>query len=341
MTPELEHIVESIIFASPEGASTKEITRCVRGAVATAREKDGELAPESITRHAAVDEVRVAAAIAHLNAIYEETGRAFRLIERPAGWRIVSRAEFSPWVRELFPDKKPARLTPSALETLAIIAYRQPMTKSGIEAVRGVSVDGPLQALLDRNVVRIAGRADLPGRPLLYETTDLFLEHFGIKTVEELPNSSELRNVKLPEPEPYVPPAKGGNAAASGSGAASDAAAASDENSGSSESDNAANPGSKPRRKGRSKKNAATGDESAQPTSAGSPTGDGTPAQADDLPEAETESESETDHPSRADHSPAPPSAEWSPPEDIEDEEPESDEAAEDDDSEEDSGRER
>ena len=207
MPRELENIVESIIFASPEGASTKEITRCVRGAVVTAREANGENADEAITRFADVVEPQVAAAIAHLNAIYEETGRAFCLVERPAGWRIMSRAEFSPWVRELFPDKKPARLTPSALETLAIIAYRQPITKSSIEAVRGVSVDGPIQALLDRNVVRIAGRADLPGRPLLYETTDVFLEHFGIKTVDELPNSSELRSVKLPEPEPVTPPA--------------------------------------------------------------------------------------------------------------------------------------
>lgn len=201
MPRELENIVESIIFASPEGASTKEITRCVRGAVVTAREAHAENADEAITRFADADETQIVAAISHLNAIYDETGRAFRLVERPAGWRIMSRAEFSPWVRELFPDKKPARLTPSALETLAIIAYRQPITKSSIEAVRGVSVDGPVSALMDRNVIRIAGRADLPGRPLLYETTDVFLEHFGIKTVDELPNASELRSVKLPEPE--------------------------------------------------------------------------------------------------------------------------------------------
>ena len=206
MPRELENIVESIIFASPEGASTKEITRCVRGAVVTAREAHAENADEAITRFADVVEPQVVAAIGHLNAIYEETGRAFCLVERPAGWRIMSRAEFSPWVRELFPDKKPARLTPSALETLAIIAYRQPITKSSIEAVRGVSVDGPVSALMDRNVIRIAGRADLPGRPLLYETTDVFLEHFGIKTVDELPNASELRSVKLPEPEPITAP---------------------------------------------------------------------------------------------------------------------------------------
>lgn len=88
------------------------------------------------------------------------------------------------------------------METLAIVAYRQPVTKASLEAVRGVSCDGMLQKLLDRELIKIGGRADLPGRPLLYETTDLFFEHFGVKSVDELPNASELRTVKLPEPEP-------------------------------------------------------------------------------------------------------------------------------------------
>lgn len=201
MITELESIIEGLIFASPEGASTKELVRCVKSAVATVREAEGENASESVTRHASVTEEDIGAAIGRLNLEYIESGRAFQLVERPAGWRIVSRPDWAQWVRELFPDKKPQRLTPSALETLAIIAYRQPMTKSGIEAVRGVSVDGPLQTLMDRNVVRIAGRADLPGRPLLYETTELFLEHFGVRTIDDLPNAAELRSVKLPEPE--------------------------------------------------------------------------------------------------------------------------------------------
>lgn len=201
MITELESIIEGLIFASPEGASTKELVRCVKSAVATVRDAEGENASESVTRHASVTEEDIAAAIGRLNLEYIESGRAFQLVERPAGWRIVSRPDWAQWVRELFPDKKPQRLTPSALETLAIIAYRQPMTKSGIEAVRGVSVDGPLQTLMDRNVVRIAGRADLPGRPLLYETTELFLEHFGVRTIDDLPNAAELRSVKLPEPE--------------------------------------------------------------------------------------------------------------------------------------------
>jgi segregation and condensation protein B len=80
-----------------------------------------------------------------------------------------------------------------ALETLAIIAYRQPVTRGDIEAVRGVSVDGVMQTLLDRNLVRIAGRADIPGRPLLYETTHFFMEHFGLRDLDELPNAGELR----------------------------------------------------------------------------------------------------------------------------------------------------
>jgi segregation and condensation protein B len=197
----------------------------------------------------------------------------------------MSRAEFSPWVRELFPDKKPARLTPSALETLAIIAYRQPITKSSIEAVRGVSVDGPIQALLDRNVVRIAGRADLPGRPLLYETTDVFLEHFGIKTVDELPNSSELRSVKLPEPEPVTPPAAPDPQAELGleGGSAEQPAA------------------SKPRKKGKGKKasterEAATAEAATESVPGSGPTGSPPEANAPDVewsPSEEPESEAE------------------------------------------------
>jgi segregation and condensation protein B len=202
MTSEFDHIVEALIFASPEGVSTKEITRCVRAAAVTACDAEEGTGDETALRYAETTEEEVTAAVARLNLSYIHAGHAFQLHERPAGWRILSRMEYAPWVRELYPDKRGARLSPGALETLAVIAYRQPVTRSSIEAVRGVTVDGPLQTLLDRNMVRIAGRADLPGRPLLYETTEMFLEHFGIRHVEELPNSAELRSIKLPEPEP-------------------------------------------------------------------------------------------------------------------------------------------
>jgi segregation and condensation protein B len=207
MTTDFDSIVEALIFASPEGISTKEMARCIRAAASAAREQDRENPPEHVMRHAGASDEDVAEAVARLNETYTRDGRAFLLQERPGGWRIMSRMEYAPWVRELFPDKKPARLSPGALETLAIIAYRQPLTRSSIEAVRGVSIDAPLQTLLDRNIIRIAGRADLPGRPLLYETTDVFLEHFGIRTVDELPNAGELRSVKLPEPESAAAPA--------------------------------------------------------------------------------------------------------------------------------------
>ena len=108
----------------------------------------------------------------------------------------------------MFPGKKPQRLSQPALETLAIIAYRQPITRGGMEAVRGVSVDGMVQQLLDRGLIKIEGRADLPGRPLLYGTTELFLEHFGVRSTDELPNATELRRVKLPTAESEQPGAE-------------------------------------------------------------------------------------------------------------------------------------
>lgn len=154
---------------------------------------------------AKVTDAQVLDALAALGASYLAAGRAFTLAERANGWRIFTRADYGHWVRGLFPDRRPHRLSHPALETLAIIAYRQPITKAAIEAVRGVSIDGPIQKLLDQNIIRIAGRADLPGRPLLYETTEIFFEHFGLKSVDDLPNAAELRRVALPAPEEETP----------------------------------------------------------------------------------------------------------------------------------------
>ena len=106
--------------------------------------------------------------------ISSATGRAFQLVEQVNGWALVSDPARARWVRQLYPEAKPTRLTGPQLETLAIIAYRQPVTRADIEAVRGVAVDGVMQVLLDRSLVKIAGRAEVPGRPLLYETTRVF-----------------------------------------------------------------------------------------------------------------------------------------------------------------------
>jgi segregation and condensation protein B len=113
-------------------------------------------------------------------------------------------------VRQLYPEAKPTRLTGPQLETLAIIAYRQPVTRADMEAVRGVAVDSVVQVLMERSLIKIAGRAEVPGRPLLYETTEYFLQHFGIKTTDELPNAEELRRVELPKATvPEAEPAAG------------------------------------------------------------------------------------------------------------------------------------
>jgi segregation and condensation protein B len=133
-----------------------------------------------------------------LKAEYIAHEHAFQLVEKAQGWQLASDPACVRWVRGLFPGPKPARLTGPALETLAIIAYRQPIIRADVEAVRGVNIDTVLQTLLERGLVRISGRADIPGRPLLYETTQFFLDHFGLRSLDELPNVEELRTRHLP-----------------------------------------------------------------------------------------------------------------------------------------------
>jgi len=201
---ELTRIIEALLFATQEplavAAMGRAIRETAREAKEAAKEADQPGDEEKVAMEAVTDE-QVQEALEALVKHYEADGRSFTIVERSTGWRLCARGEFGEWCRSLYPGKKPTRLSGPALETLAIIAYRQPITKSAIEAVRGVSVDAMMQQLLDRNLVKIDGRADLPGRPLLYSTTDLFLDHFGIRHLDDLPNSAELRRVKLPTPE--------------------------------------------------------------------------------------------------------------------------------------------
>jgi segregation and condensation protein B len=185
--PALKHIVEALVFASQKPISAREIAAALRGAAEAAKE-DPTLAAFAKTKESEIVE-----AIDALSADYVAAGHAFEIRETAAGWQLVSAPPFAPWLRQLFPESKPARMSAPALETLAIIAYRQPATRADLEAVRGVAVDGVMQTLLDRQLIRIAGRADVPGRPLLYETTSHFMEHFGLRNLEELPNAAELR----------------------------------------------------------------------------------------------------------------------------------------------------
>ncbi|MEM9016440.1 MAG: SMC-Scp complex subunit ScpB, partial [Verrucomicrobiota bacterium] len=151
---------------------------------------------------------KVETAIDELGEYLANTGRAVELQEGANGWRFVTRTVYADWIRALLPEMRPEKLSAAALETLALVAYRQPITKADIEAVRGVSVDGQLHKLIDRGLIRVGGRADLPGRPMLYETTDDFMEHFGVKALDDLPNAEELRTVELPTAEEEESPAE-------------------------------------------------------------------------------------------------------------------------------------
>ncbi len=111
------------------------------------------------------------------------------LIEGHNGWRLATHPRFARWVRLLRNEPPPVRLSPSSLETMAVIAYRQPVTRAEIEQIRGVSAEAGLNKLLERDLIYVVGRADLPGRPIQYGTTEAFLEFVGLKSIEDLPAS--------------------------------------------------------------------------------------------------------------------------------------------------------
>lgn len=206
---ELNSIVEALLFASQEPLGVPQMCTAVKdtakdilqAATESGEAGEGAPVPDWVAPLAEVTEETIRASLDALIARYEQEKHSFTIVERANGWRICARGEYAEWCRALYPGKKVQRLSQPALETLAIIAYRQPITKAGIEAVRGVSVDTMVQQLVDRGLVKIEGRADLPGRPLLYGTTEAFLDHFGVKSLDDMPNAQELRRVKLPTAE--------------------------------------------------------------------------------------------------------------------------------------------
>src|SRR5438445_1539500 len=182
----LSRVVEALLFSAQKPLSIRELATAIKGAGA-----EDELSPNEFAR---ATEAEIATALEQLKIEYVQEEHAFAIIEKAEGWQLVTDPVFVRWVRQLFPAPKPASLTAPALETLAIIAYRQPIIRADVEAVRGVSIDGVLQTLMERGLVKVAGRAEVPGRPLLYETTQFFLDHFGLPALDELPNVEELRN---------------------------------------------------------------------------------------------------------------------------------------------------
>ncbi|PYK65239.1 MAG: SMC-Scp complex subunit ScpB [Verrucomicrobia bacterium] len=192
----LTRVIEALLFSAQKPLSIREIGAVLKSAAAESGGPSHEFGR--------VSEAEIAAALEQLKIEYVQQQRAFQLVEKAEGWQLASDPALAKWVRQLFPVPKPARLSAPALETLAIIAYRQPITRADVEDVRGVNIDGVLQTLMERGLVKIAGRAEVPGRPLLYETTHFFLDHFGLRNLDELPNVEELRKRDLPRRRPVA-----------------------------------------------------------------------------------------------------------------------------------------
>ena len=163
-------IVEAVLFASDAPLTTDEIAR----------------ADEML------DEDQVEDALQHLRAEYDDAGRAFQILELAEGYQILTRPEFAPYLERFDNVPRPSRLSGPALETLAIIAYRQPIGRLEVEYIRGVGASGVIRTLQDRMLIDVVGRSEGLGRPLLYGTTSHFLEHFGFKSLEDLPRPDEL-----------------------------------------------------------------------------------------------------------------------------------------------------
>jgi len=191
---ELKDVLEAILFSAQKPLMVKELAAIC----ADATEHDGR-------EFAKVTARDINAALEILKAEHEEAGRTYRLACIAEAWQFTSDQDYAPWIKALVGQKQRApRLSKPALETLAIIAYRQPLTRAEMEEIRGVSVDGVIGTLLERELVEVTGRSDAPGRPQNYGTTKIFLEYFGLRNLEELPNAEELQQIPITKPEAPV-----------------------------------------------------------------------------------------------------------------------------------------
>jgi len=192
---ELKFILESILFSAQQPLTPKELKDLL--AAAAEQDESGTARPFKKTP---ID--NVSAALEELAREHEAAGRTYRLVCVAGAWQFASQPDFAPWIKALVGHRnRPTRLSQPALETLAIIAYRQPITRAEIEQVRGVAVDGVMQTLVERELVVQVGRAEVVGRPITYGTTPSFLEYFGLKNLEDLPAADELRRIPVTKPD--------------------------------------------------------------------------------------------------------------------------------------------
>src|SRR5437667_5407627 len=195
---ELKFILEAVLFSAQKPLSPAEL----RDVLADAAEQAEDETAKAFKK-VRLDDLN--AALEQLTREHNDAKRSYRLVCVAGSWQFVSQPQYAPWLKALVGEKiRPPRLSQPALETLAIIAYRQPLTRAEIEQIRGVSVDGVLQTLLERALIEQVGRAEVIGRPMTYGTKPLFLEYFGLRSLEDLPAADELRRVPLPKPESLV-----------------------------------------------------------------------------------------------------------------------------------------
>jgi len=166
----LKGILESLLFASDTSLSVKRMK---------------ELLPQ-------IDTTTIRDTLKKLQETYEKTHSALEIVEVGGGYQIVSKKDYAPYIQLLYKGRMASRLTQRAMETLAIIAYKQPITKQEIESIRGVNVDGVVKTLLERDLIMIKGRQKAPGNPLLYGTSRKFLIYFGLKSLNDLPKLKEI-----------------------------------------------------------------------------------------------------------------------------------------------------
>jgi segregation and condensation protein B len=167
---EAKHVIEALLFATDVPLSLPKV-RSLIGNI------DSKILRQLMTE---------------LQQEYDRDGHSFALVDVAGGYQIYTKPEYAKWVQELFRGKRTAKLTAAALESLAIVAYKQPIIKTDIEVIRGVNVEGVMATLLERNLVHVVGRDTRPGRPLLYGTTPEFLRYFGLSSLSDLPKIEEL-----------------------------------------------------------------------------------------------------------------------------------------------------
>lgn len=170
---ELKAILEAVLFVSPEPVPVARL----------------------ISILGTVSKAEVVQALEILTHDLDQDGRGIQLVQVAGGYRLVTKQEYGPWLKRMDKAKTAQKLSRSALESLAIIAYKQPLVRSEIEEIRGVETSGVLRTLCERKLVRIVGRKDVPGRPIMYGTTKFFLEHFGLQDLSQLPPLREFKEL--------------------------------------------------------------------------------------------------------------------------------------------------